>query len=169
MAHQLSYKPAQPLSEDLLRQIYLLDAQLEIADRSFDAISKETMQLPGAFAIGLLQSLERHFYRFTGERFDSELSLQVLDSILISYDPDDRKRVAFIIEDFIDSNSAKLQSIFAEYENIVDRPLLLFQPESLVLFERLEKNPHALEEVWVQRYPREELERLGIAWGRPLD
>jgi ppGpp synthetase/RelA/SpoT-type nucleotidyltranferase len=169
MAHEMSYKPAQPLPEDLLRQVHLLNAQLEIADRSFDAISKETMQLPRAFAMGLLQSLERHFYRFTGERFDSELSLQILDDILMSYDPDDRSRVAFIIEDFVESNSTKLQSIFTDYENIADRPLLLFQPESLVLFERLDRSPHTLEEVWVQRYPREELERLGIAWSKPLD
>lgn len=169
MSHEMSYKPAQPLPEDLLRQIYLLNAQLEIADRSFDAISKETMQLPGAFAMGLLRSLERHFYRFTGESFDSELSLQVLDSVLMAYDPADQKRVSFIIEDFVESNWTKLQSVFTEYENIVDRPLLLFQPESLVLFERLESNPHMLEEVWVQRYPREELERLGIAWSKPLD
>ena len=52
---------------------------------------------------------------------------------------------------------------------VIRRPLLLFQPESLVLFERLERNPHVLADVWVQRYPREELERLGIAWSKPLD
>jgi ppGpp synthetase/RelA/SpoT-type nucleotidyltranferase len=169
MAHEMSYKPAQPIPEDLLRQIYLLNAQLEIADRSFDAVSKETMQLPGAFAMGLLQGLERHFYRFTGERFDSELSLQVLDNILMSYDSADRSRVSFIIEEFVEAYATKLQSIFSEYENILDRPLLLFQPESLVLFERLDRNPHTLEEIWTAHYPREELERLSIAWGRPLD
>jgi len=26
-----------------------------------------------------------------------------------------------------------------------------------------------LEEVWTKYYPREELERLAIAWSRPLD
>jgi ppGpp synthetase/RelA/SpoT-type nucleotidyltranferase len=167
--HELSYKPAQPIPEDLRRQIYLLNAQLEIADRSFNAISVEIGKLPGANAMRLLQNLERHFYRFTGETFDHELSLQVLDNVLSSYAPDEQHKVSAIIEAFVKANSSKLESIFNDYQNIGDRPLLLFQPESFVLFERLESDPHTLEEVWTRHYPREELERMGIAWGKPLD
>jgi hypothetical protein len=50
-----------------------------------------------------------------------------------------------------------------------DRPVFLFQPEAFLILERLEHDPHILEENWVGRYPREELEHLSIAWGRPLD
>jgi ppGpp synthetase/RelA/SpoT-type nucleotidyltranferase len=167
--HELSYKPAQPVPEDLRRQIYLLNAQLEIADRSFNAISLEIEKLPGSNAMRLLQSLERHFYRFTGETFDNELSLQVLENILVSYAPDEQNKISVIIENFVEANSTALDRIFNEYQNILDRPLLLFQPESFILFERLEKTPHTLEEIWTNHYPREELERLSIAWGKPLD
>jgi ppGpp synthetase/RelA/SpoT-type nucleotidyltranferase len=66
MDHELSYKPAQPIPEDLRRQIYLLNALLEIGDRNFNAIHIEIANLPGAYAMGLFQNLERHFYRFTG-------------------------------------------------------------------------------------------------------
>ena len=169
MDHELSYKPAQPVPEDLRRQIYLLNALLEIADRSFSAISRELAMLPGAYAMGLFQNLERHFYRFTGQGFDPELSQQVLENILLSYNSRELTRVSAIIDEFVEANASRLQSIFDQYENLDDRPLLLFQPESFVLLERLERNPHILEEVWIRRYPRDELERLGIAWGKPLD
>jgi len=169
MDHELSYKPAQPIPEDLKRQIYLLNAQLEIADRDFSVISKEILRLPGAYTMGLLQDLERHYYRFTGETFDTALSLQILENVLVSYPPDDRNKISVIIEEFVGANASKLQFVFGDYEKIADRPLLLFQPESFVLFERLERDPHTLEEVWTKYYPREELERLAIAWSRPLD
>jgi ppGpp synthetase/RelA/SpoT-type nucleotidyltranferase len=169
MDHELSYKPAQPIPEDLRRQIYLLNAQLEIADRDFSAISREILRLPGAYTMALFRDLERHFYRFTGETFDSVLSLQILDNVLPSYSPEDRNKISVIIEEFVGTSASHLQSIFGEYEKVADRPLLLFQPESFVLFERLERDPHTLEEVWTKHYPREELERVAIAWSRPLD
>ena len=169
MDHELSYKPAQPVPEDIRRLIYLLNAQLEIADRSFDVISVEIEKLPGANALKLLQSLERHFYRFTGETFDNELSLQVLENVSSSYAPGERNRIPVIVEEFVEANATTLQFIFNQYKNLANRPLLLFQPESFVLFERLEKDPHTLEEIWTKHYPREELEHLGTAWGRPLD
>jgi ppGpp synthetase/RelA/SpoT-type nucleotidyltranferase len=41
MDHELSYKPVVPIPEDLRRQIYLLNALLEIADGNFAAISHD--------------------------------------------------------------------------------------------------------------------------------
>jgi ppGpp synthetase/RelA/SpoT-type nucleotidyltranferase len=167
--HELAYKPVQPVPDDLRRQIYLLNALLEVVDRNFDSISLEISKLPGADAMRLLQSLERHFYRFTGENFDSELSLQILDHVLSCYDSDELSKIPSIIEDFVESNAARLEFMFDQYEGIDSRPLLLFQPETFVLLERLGKTPHFLEEVWTKTYPREELERLSIVWGTPLD
>jgi ppGpp synthetase/RelA/SpoT-type nucleotidyltranferase len=169
MDHELGYKPAQRVPEDLLRQIYLLNALLEVADRNFASISLQIAKLPGADGMRLLQNLERHFYRFTGETFDLELSQQILEHVMAAYESGEIPRVSSIVERFVESNASSLQSVFNIYTNVDDRPLLLFQPESLVLLERLETNPRVLEEVWTQRYPREELERLSIAWGKPLD
>jgi ppGpp synthetase/RelA/SpoT-type nucleotidyltranferase len=169
MDHELSYKPAVPVPEDLKRQIYLLNALLEIADRSFDSISDEIARLPGAYSMGLLQTLEQHFYRFTGESYDSELSRQVIDDLAVLYDSSELDRLSSIVESFVEINATRLESLFNEYKGIEDRPLFLFQPETFLILERLDKDPHVLEEVWTRHYPREELERLGIAWGTPLD
>lgn len=169
MDHQLSYKLAVPVPEDLSRGIYLLNALLEIADRSFSRIRKEIRDLPGAGAMELLQTIEHHFYRLAGESFDPELSQQVIEHITQLYDQEEMSQIHSIIERFVESNSDKLQSIYGQYLKVEDRPLFLFQPEGLLILERLEKDPYALEATWVQKYPREELEQLGIAWGRPLD
>lgn len=93
----------------------------------------------------------------------------MLENILSSYDSSEVPKISAIVDQFVESNAARLQFVFEQYENVEDRPLLLFQPEGLLLLERLERNPHVLEEVWTRRYPRDELERLGIAWGKPLD
>ncbi len=169
MDHELSYKPAVPVPEDLKRQIYLLNALLEIADRSFDSISNEIARLPGAYLMGLLQILEQHFYRFTGETYDRELSRQVVDDLADLYDSDELNRLSSIVEVFVEVNASRLESLFNEYKGIEDRPLFLFQPEAFLILERLDKDAHVLEEVWTRRYPREELERLSVAWGKPLD
>jgi len=37
-----------------------------------------------------------------------------------------------------------------------------------LLIERLETSPDVLDEEWSRRYPRDELERVAVAWGKPL-
>jgi hypothetical protein len=39
-------------------------------------------------------------------------------------------------------------------KDIEDRPIFLFQPEAFLILERVEHDPHVLEETWVNRYPR---------------
>ncbi len=169
MDHELSYKPVLPIPEGLRRQIYLLNALLEIADTNFTAISHEIANLPGAYAMGLLQSLERHFYRFAGETYDPELSQQVFEQIKDLYSADELARLPHLIDQFVETNASRLQATFDQYKDIEDRPVFLFQPEAFLILERLEKDPHILEDTWIRSYPRDELERLCIAWGRPLD
>lgn len=169
MDHELTYKPAVPVPEDLRRQIYLLNALLEIADRSFTSVSAEIDRLPGAYSMGLLQNLEQHFYRFTGETYDPELSRQVLDDLSGLYGTDELDKLQSIVESFVETNATRLESLFNDYKDIEDRPLFLYQPEAFLILERLDKDPHTLEEVWTRHYPRQELERLSVAWGKPLD
>ena len=169
MDHEFSYKPVLPIPEDLRRQIYLLNALLEIADKNFAAISQDIANLPGAYAMGLLQTLERHFYRLAGEDYDRELTQQVFEQLKSLYDGAELAELPQLIDRFVDANGSKLQSIFDQYRDIEDRPIFLFQPEAILILERVKHDPHVLEETWVSRYPREELERLCIAWGEPLD
>lgn len=169
MDHELCYKPVLPPPEDIKRQIYLLNALLELADRGFTAIRAGIVGLAGAYAMGLLQILERHFYRLVGEVYDPELSYQLLEHLKPLYKKDELGQVPTLIDRFVEANASKLQVIFDQYRDAEDRPLFLFQPEALLILERLERDPHLLEQAWVQRYPHDELEQLSIAWGTPLD
>lgn len=169
MDHELSYKPVFPTPEEIRRKIYLLNALLEIADRNFDSISAEVAALPGAYAAGTMLSLEKHFYRFTDTEYDPELSQQVLEDLRQLFSSIEIAKMPSIIDNFVAENETKLQSIFEEYRGVDDGPLFLSQPEVLLIFQRLESDPFVLQELWSAHYPHEELERLAIVWGKPLD
>jgi hypothetical protein len=42
---------------------------------------------------------------------------------------------------------------------------LLFQPEALLIFERLERDPDALVNLWRRYLPYDELEELAVFYG----
>lgn len=168
MDHELSYKPVFPTPEDIQRKIYLLNALLEVADRNFDSISADVASLPGAYAAGTMHVLEKHFYRFTDSEYDPELSQQVLEDLRTLFGSFEISKMPSIIDNFVEDNAAKLQSIFEQYKGIEDSPVFLSQPEVFLIFQRLETDPFVLQEVWSAYYPHEELERLAIVWGKPL-
>ena len=47
---------------------------IEVADREFDRLNRETALEPG---VELYKELERHYYKLTAKRPDPELSLEV--------------------------------------------------------------------------------------------
>lgn len=169
MAHELSYKTEICVPQDVQRRIYLLNAVLEVADREFAELANSIRLRPGAQTVELLQKLERYFYQFADSTFDRELSLDAIIVLDALYTAPERAQIGTMIEDFVRRNSEKLKVIYALYSQEVDRPLFLSQPEAFLILERLETDPHQLEATWVRRFPREELEALSIAWGKPLD
>lgn len=169
MAHELSYKAEISVPQDVQRRIYLLNAVLEVADREFAELANIIRSLPGAHSLKLLQDLERYYYQLVDERFDRELSLETIDFLESLYAQQQRAELSTIVGEFVQKNLARLRTVYGLYSRTADRPLFLTQPEVLLIMERLEADPHQLEASWVQRFPREELEALAIAWGKSLD
>lgn len=62
----------------------------------------------------------------------------------------------------------KLQRLYDRHRGLhgVDE-LLLFQPEALLVFERIENDPFILEQEWSRHYPPDLLEQLALLWGKP--
>jgi hypothetical protein len=58
--------------------------------------------------------------------------------------------------------------MFESYAESEDRSIMLFQPEVLLILERLEADRYKLQESWAEIYPLGELERLATNWGSPL-
>jgi putative GTP pyrophosphokinase len=169
MAHVLSYKAEIPVPQDVQRRIYLLNAVLEVADREFAELASVIRSLPGAHSVKLLQALERYYYQFVDESFDRELSLEMIDFLETLYTEQQRAELPTLVAEFVSKNLDRLRTVYGLYARATDKPLFLSQPEVFLILERLEADPHQLEANWVQRFPREELEALSIAWGRPLD
>ena len=66
---------------------------------------------------------------------------------------------------FVAVEEAKLSRIFARYRETVVPVTLLWQPELLVIFERLTVTPHALTAAWRDRLPADELDFARDVWG----
>jgi ppGpp synthetase/RelA/SpoT-type nucleotidyltranferase len=168
MSHDSVYKSDESqLTPNLKRRINLMAGQIEVADREFDRLGKELMS---DGRVQLLRALERHYYRYTSRRPDAELSLQVIDKFASLY-PGNVSETAQQLDDFLKSKHEVLEHVYemaATGEN-ADVPDLLFQPEVLLIYERLSHDLSEMREAWSDVYPPKELERIANTFGISFD
>jgi ppGpp synthetase/RelA/SpoT-type nucleotidyltranferase len=170
MSHDTIYKNDETvaaLPPDLTRRVNLMAGQIEVADREFDRLNGE---LPADMAARLLKVLEHHYYTLTSQRSDPELSLQVLGKMAPLYESN-ANDIATQLDEFLRTKHGVLESVFSEAiagsnENTT---AFLFQPEVLMLYERLLNDPIATRRVWSQTYPESELERVANTFGVSFD
>jgi ppGpp synthetase/RelA/SpoT-type nucleotidyltranferase len=167
VAHELAYKAFQAPEESVLRMIYRLAPLMEIFDDQAQRAREAVYSQPGFPEAAVLDELEEHFYRFTGRDFDRLLSLEIIHELWPLIE-DVGQPYGPAIDAFVQQHHAKLEEIFERYADD-DRSLLLFQPESLLVFEQLERDPFRLTAQWNQVLPMDLLQPLGAAWGRPVD
>lgn len=171
ISHQLSYKPLKKPQTEIRRSIYRLIALIELFDKEVSNVQEVILDQPDFPEAKILKQLEKHFCVFLNKEFDREFSMQniaVLKVLLRDEDIDDFDE---IIDAFIEDNRQKLSSIFRQYsEDQRDsyKILMLLQPESLLIFERLDKNRFELIELWKDFLPLELLSFLANVWGTSL-
>lgn len=128
----------------------------------------ELLQLPSFEEGRLLKELEQWFYRLTARRFDRELSLEIIGTLKEAYDVTERRAFAEILGRFAEQHLDKLETIYDDYR-LDDRcSPLLFQPEALMVFERLEHDEFRLKDVWCSKLPEILLSGLSMVWGRSI-
>lgn len=166
VAHELSYKPSQRPEEAILRMIYRLAALMEIFDDQAQRARSAVHGQQGFPEAAVLDRLEEHFYRFTGRDFDRLLSLEIVKSLMPLIE---NREQAFgpALDAFVERHGTKIEEVFESYADD-DRNLLLFQPESLLVFEHLEEDPFRLADVWMRSLPMDLLEPLAAVWGKPV-
>lgn len=172
MAHELSYKSifrvsAPELQDRIDRRIYILSALVESADMEFSRINKEVADAPGAEQLNILRTLESQFFKHVSRPYDLEMSMETI-SVLRKIDQRPVHLLAAELEKFEVKHRVRLSHIFLDQMTNEDRSVFLFQPESLLIFETLERAPLALEEVWEDNFPPKELEKLATLWGKPV-
>jgi hypothetical protein len=141
--------------------------QLEVADREFDRLAKE---LPVKPAAELLRFLEPYYFSLTSKRPDYELSLDILEVLAPLYGAEIN-----ITKDLLRSFITKHQVFLNDLYSLKQKPgatnvsPLFFQPEALVIYERLKDDIVALRSAWTLHFPENELEGLASTFGVNTD
>ncbi|MDY6918239.1 MAG: hypothetical protein SVP26_09920 [Chloroflexota bacterium] len=168
ISHELSYKPSQPPPTEVKRSIYRLVALVEIFDDAVAEARKEMLSRPAFQEARMLEQLDRHFYRFTAKPYDRELSLGMLSGLQTLLSEDEVSGFGPLLDRFTEQNQEKLEEIFSQYADDERCNPLLFQPETLLVFERLEKDVFRLKEIWGDLLPLDLLESLATIWGKSV-
>ena len=168
LAHDLSYKRIQEGIGPSERMINRLVALVEIFD-SESSRAKEVIEAqPGFEEAMVLSALEQSYFQLTGKTFNREFSLDIIRRLLPTLTEDELARFSPRMEEFVAHNLQKLEKIFADYEDDERSSPLLFQPESLLIFERIQETPYVLKDQWAESLPLALLEDLGVVWGKPI-
>jgi ppGpp synthetase/RelA/SpoT-type nucleotidyltranferase len=167
-SHELLYKVPQDPPREVRRSVHRLLALVELFDDQVDAAKGAIVNQPGYEVASLLERLERTFFRLTARTYDAELSRVVLDAVVPLY-AEAGQSAGDQLDGFLGRAGAKLDELYATYAEDQRASPLLFQPEALLLFERLEEAPARLEAAWSAILPRELLVELADVWGQPID
>lgn len=172
MSHDTVYKNDQmltKLSAEWQRRVALMAGQIEVADREFDSLNTELSKIP---TLRLLQVLERHYYSVTAERFNFELSVEVMES-LMPLVTEDVSTFSHKLNDFLAEKREVIEQVYAnalalgiENEDITS---FLFQPEVLLIYKFLDADRDETRQLWNQNYPERELERIANTFGISFD
>ena len=118
-------------------------------------------------AVKIYKALERHYYKFTAHAADTDLSLQIINLLLPLYQQD-VTAVINRLDSYVKSHEQMLHDIVLVQEEYATTALI-FQPEALMISDLLECDQLALRQLWNQRFPEQELERLSVALGHSFD
>jgi hypothetical protein len=137
---------------------------VEVADREFDRMKDEAQ--PGA-AAEIFSGLEKLHYSVATKRPDVELSLEVINLVLPLYGPASTQEILqqHVIPTF-ERHRQDLEQIYSDpYNDYEGASALLFQPEALLIFDRLHFDRDQLLKTWNEQSPPKELERVAENFG----
>lgn len=172
MSHDTVYKSDEMVSKlppDTQRRVALMAGQIEVADREFDRLN---MELSSRATVLILQVLERHYYSVASQQPNLELSVEVLNT-LMPLVKTDVNTFANHLNSFLTTKQTVIEQVYAQareqgLEN--DKtPAFLFQPEMLLIYNLLDSRRDETREIWNQKYPERELERIANSFGISFD
>ncbi|MDO8485230.1 MAG: RelA/SpoT domain-containing protein [Candidatus Limnocylindrales bacterium] len=167
-SHDLTYKAALELPDALDRRVNRLLALVELFDGEMGRAQAELIALPGFPAARMLQTLERSFLPLAQRDFDRELATIVLTAVAPSYTNAELAAYDALIARFVADGSERLRVLYQRWSADPFSHPLLFQPEALAIFERLDHNPTALRDHWDRVLPPPFLDQLAELWGAVL-
>jgi ppGpp synthetase/RelA/SpoT-type nucleotidyltranferase len=169
LSHKLAYKGPVALPPDAERWVTYIGGMVAVIDKMAVDIRKMVTTLEGYPEHTALMELENRYFQYTGREFDSQLSLEILHKLRGLLQEDVIERFGPRMDQFLAQHGDKLRFVMQKFEDDPSAPLLLYQPEAILLYERLVRDPYGLTDTWEQTdLPIELLERFAAAFGRPL-
>lgn len=168
ISHELLYKAAESPPSEIARSLYRLLALVELFDLEIGRARSTIMEHPGFPEAVVLRELERHFFALTAHRSDAKLSRVVISALRSLYPEGELADYASLLDSFVETYGDKLRGLYEDYLEDDCNPLMS-QPESLLVFERLENNLQQVPVVWAESLPDSLLESLSEIWGTPVE
>jgi ppGpp synthetase/RelA/SpoT-type nucleotidyltranferase len=169
VSHDLLYKAPHELSAEVKRGVTRLVALVELFDAEIARFRAAVDSDPDRRELAVIAPLDDEIVRFTARRPDSALSLILVPPLVRLYGVEPERLYDEILEPFIRSHEQELKGLFDAYRDDDRANPLLFQPEALLIFDLLGRDPDRLREAWPEdRIPAELLESLETVWGTSL-
>jgi ppGpp synthetase/RelA/SpoT-type nucleotidyltranferase len=165
MAHAFLYKPPVEIPYEVQRTLYGLQKNVEDFDEHLKGSIDVIYSRSGFQEATMLRELDKLYYRYSEKPYDDALSFLILASLRNAYTAEELPALHFLLEDFTARYDEKLRTLYSVYEQDDRCTPFLFQPEALLVFERLESDPDRLTDVWTEVLPEPILDQLRDVWG----
>ena len=167
-SHPTLYKPVAAPPRNVARPLYRLLALVELYDEQTEQAILQ-MQQTSDYAWGrLLRDAETIFHGHVGSDYHLPLSEETTKVLVpLVGDLDDYHDA---LGTFARDNDAKLRDVYEQYGPLsaahqAGSYVLVGQPESVVVFERLTHAPEALRDAWDDALPADLLDEAASVWG----
>lgn len=169
VTHDSLYKSVVAVPDDVARRLMRLSALAEIFDDEVERFLVELAAQPGFRELeAILPALDMMLLEYTARVGDVGLSASLIPALCQLYDEPPDAIVPNIVKPYVATNRRELQVLYARYEEDDRANPLLYQPEALLLFERLDTDPYTLRSVWPGDINIAPLERLATLYGKRL-
>lgn len=160
-AHDSLYKAVVDVPNETARRLVRLAALAEIFDDQVEQFLVELHQLPDFVVLdAILPALERLLLEFTNRLGDRGLSALLVPRLAALYAEDVGKIVPEKIRPYVEANREDIDAIYRRHDGDDRANPLLYQPECLMLMERLDTDSYSLRKAWPPLVDIEHLQRL---------
>lgn len=167
--HPLQHKPPIELPPEMKRPLFRLTALLELFDEGVQNARDQMMGSEGYPLAILERSLDALRVRYTALPYQKELTRQMIVELDVGLSSaKTAHEIARMVVAFSEKHADKLRTIYAQHLESA-RPLLLVQPEAILLFYLLETSPMTTAKQWEKvDLPLRYLDDLADVWGSTL-
>lgn len=118
----------------------------------------------------VLEPLDDLLIEFTERKPDRALSAMVVPPLVRLHGGSPEEVVDTVVRPFVDQHREQLGDIYKQYADDYRATPLLYQPEALLVFASLDRDPYQLREAWPSdQLPIDILDGMAAIWGIDLE